>query len=98
MEWIINSERSIEVKNEIKSLVNDPSFVYHKWYVEYHLDIVEQISLDLCDQYRNADKDLVNVMTWMHDFWKIIQSTNHHDAFKVKAIIAQVWFRWGVYQ
>lgn len=56
----------------------DPGFVHHQWYVEYHLEIVERIALELCLLYPAADRDLVLVLVWLHDWGKIIGATDEY--------------------
>jgi hypothetical protein len=55
----------------IESAAN-PEFIHHQWFVKYHLDIVEQIAFDLLEHYTQADKNIVKVMVWMHDYGKTI--------------------------
>ncbi len=63
---------SIElVKCNVIQMAEDPIFIHHLWYVTHHLTIVEEISLELCDRYPNADVDLVLLLVWMHDYEKI---------------------------
>lgn len=69
-----------ELKKDIIAKASNSSFVHHKWFVKYHLEIVEKISLELSDIYRKANKDLVLVLVWLHDYKKIIASTNEQDA------------------
>ncbi|AFZ03256.1 HD domain-containing protein [Calothrix sp. PCC 6303] len=59
------------VRSEIVKMAQDPHFIHHKWYVKHHLKIVEQISLELCQIYQDADQDLVLLLVWMHDYGKI---------------------------
>ncbi len=57
--------REIVIKNFSRE-----DFKYHEWMVDYHLKIVEKISLELCDLYPEADKDVVLALVWLHDFGK----------------------------
>jgi hypothetical protein len=60
-----------KVRSQIVKMAEDPAFIHHQWYVKYHLTIVEQISLELCDIYQDANKDFVLLLVWMHDYGKI---------------------------
>jgi hypothetical protein len=67
------------LKKRIIKLASNPSFLHHKWFVKWHLDIVEQISIELCDIYNESDRDIVLGLVWIHDYAKIVNKDREHD-------------------
>lgn len=72
-------DKLIKLEEYITQLAANPEFIHHKWFIKWHLKIVEQICIELCEAYPNADKNIIKAMVWMHDYAKIIDFDNEHD-------------------
>jgi hypothetical protein len=59
------------LKREISVLAQDESFIHHEWYLDQHLEIVEQLSLEISKNYE-PDMDLVLSLVWIHDYAKTV--------------------------
>ncbi|MFD3930031.1 hypothetical protein [Streptomyces sp. NPDC058614] len=68
-----------EFKAHVVALASRPDFVHHSWYVEYHLQIVERISGELATSYPQADRDVIDVLVWLHDYGKLIDREREHE-------------------
>lgn len=67
-------------REDVARAARDPGFIHHRWFVRYHLAIVERLALELCAIYPHADKNMVLVLVWLHDYGKILDRANEHEA------------------
>jgi hypothetical protein len=75
-----NREQVQKLKEHVIALSNGrKEFIHHQWFVEFHLLVVEQISLELCKLYKSANLDVVLTMVWLHDYGKILDFSNQHS-------------------
>jgi hypothetical protein len=70
-----NTQYIDRVRSKITEMAQDAAFKHHQWYVKHHLLIVEQICLELCNIYPDADRNIVLLLVWMHDYGKITQQS-----------------------
>ena len=72
-----------ELLNQLRMFVSEkasnPDFIHHKWFVKWHLEIVETLSKDMTKFYPDADEATLIALGWMHDYGKIVDYDNQYD-------------------
>ena len=79
----------------ITEKASNPEFVHHKWFIKWHLELVETLSKDMMKYYPEADETTLIVLSWMHDYGKIIDFANQYDvtyADKGKQVLKNLGF------
>lgn len=64
-------EKLEELKREASVLAQNENFIHNKWYLKHHLEIVEQLSLEISEKY-DPNIDLVLGLVWIHDYAKTV--------------------------
>jgi len=73
------NELALAFRSHVLRLAQDPNFVHRRWYVEYHLEIVEKIAMELTNIYPEADRSFILVLVWLHDYGKLIDRDHEHE-------------------
>lgn len=83
------------LKERVIEASKNPSFVHHAWFADYHLIFVEKLSMELCDIYKEADRDIVFALVWIHDYAKILDKSREHETEmfeKGKELMVEIGF------
>lgn len=93
-----DGERIKQFKRVVIQAATNPAFVHHEWFNKYHLEIVERIALEICPLYPRADKTLVFLLVWFHDYGKIIDADHEHESTHLsgKKKLSEIGFPLGL--
>jgi hypothetical protein len=81
------------LKERISKLAKREIFVHHKWFLKYHLELVEKISLELHKRYGEANLDLLLGLIWIHDYGKIMGISEESEVIeKSRSFLIEIGF------
>lgn len=67
----LDAFKQIVIKN-----CQNRDFIFKEFFIADHLMITERIAMELCDIYKEADRDTVFALAWLHDYGKPIDIKN----------------------
>jgi putative nucleotidyltransferase with HDIG domain len=67
-----------QIKILIKEECSNPNFKHHKWFWDYHIIPMKDIALELAEKLQ-VDKELVELIAYLHDIAKIRGLDNHAE-------------------
>lgn len=73
-------DKIVAFREHVKRAASNPDFIHHLWYVKWHLEVVEKFASELCEHYPDANKEMVEVMVWLHDYGKIVDYNREYEA------------------
>lgn len=59
-------------RQHVTEVAADPAFLHHKWFVRWHLEVVQRIANELCEHYPEVDRYFIELLVWLHDYGKIL--------------------------
>jgi hypothetical protein len=77
------------LKEKVSNLAENESFIHHKWFLKYHLELVEKISLELNERYDEVNSDLLLGLIWIHDYGKILGIKDDEESIEKSRIFMQ---------
>ena len=84
-----------ELRDRVSELSKELEFIHHKWYLKYHLELVEKISLELYEKYESADIHLLKGLVWIHDYAKIIGVKDKKEVLECsKKLLSDIGFEY----
>jgi hypothetical protein len=74
------NEEINNIKQKVIELSNNKLFIHHNWFVKYHLEIVEELSIKYSKLYKNINISIILLLVWIHDYEKITSNIPNSDS------------------
>lgn len=69
----------VAFREHVKDAATSEDFIHRKWFVKWHLEIVEKLAIELCGHHPEADRSAVEVLVWLHDYGKIFNYDRQYE-------------------
>lgn len=78
-------DKILKIREIVDLKCSDSMFKHHKWFFKYHIEIVLQISKELCKYYKKVNQDIIEVLVYLHDYGKILGSSHPDETTLVES-------------
>jgi hypothetical protein len=87
-------EKIEQLKQHVIEQCGKDTFRNHKWFVKYHLEIIEKLVNESLQYFRDANEEILNIMIWTHDYAKITAKSkeDEYTTQRIRPLLQQLNF------